>query len=428
MVGARNEDQHVAPMRTRLPFSALAHLALPAALAALAPGSAGAAERTIKSLGSKVDAVSLAPLLARGELALLQAPSGGVEQVVVFGILDGPPERVFDVLMDVEHYPEFLKTVAETKVVRRGKEMLVYTWKLDVPLLSFAGTRMQRGRSPSLVEVRSPDGNFRGSAERWELLPIDGGKRTVAAFYRTLDVSTGGLVIEALAKLEPSFGQALAVATTYVHLKGMQDRVANRKPPTPAPRTGPVPPLQRLALADGEPDLTRLRPLLELGELALIESHDDEALKQVSMLAVVNAPRERVAAVVKAADKYPEFMRNFAEQKTTPLANGTFQLEWELEVPFANLNGKSIMSLEPDGSIEILNTEGDIPRARFRWELIADGPARTVAAQYAYTDIRKASFFTKLLIERQPLFEHGVVIASTTVALQAVKARAEGRR
>ena len=56
------------------------------------------------------------------------------------------------------------------------------------------------------------------------------------------------------------------------------------------------------------------------------------------------------------------------------------------------------------------------------------GPDTTVPVHYAYSDVRKASFFTRKLIEKEPLFEHGAVIASTAVALTAVKARAEGRR
>jgi hypothetical protein len=34
----------------------------------------------------------------------------------------------------------------------------------------------------------------------------------------------------------------------------------------------------------------------------------------------------------------------------------------------------------------------------------------------------------KKLIEKQPLFEHGIVVAASTVALTAMKARAEGKR
>ncbi len=56
------------------------------------------------------------------------------------------------------------------------------------------------------------------------------------------------------------------------------------------------------------------------------------------------------------------------------------------------------------------------------------GATKTLGVHYAYSDVRESSWVTKKVVEKEPLFEHGIVLASQTVALTAMKARAEGRR
>ncbi|MBI4821922.1 MAG: hypothetical protein HY791_37030 [Deltaproteobacteria bacterium] len=379
----------------------------------------------IESRSSLIQPEALEPLLARGDLALIETTGEQLKQVLLLAPVNAPPDQVFDLLMNVEEYPKFVATIGSTLVLRRGGPMLEYRWKLDVPLINLQGTRVQRGRRPNLVEVRFSSGNFEGSRERWELYPLEGGKRTLVACYRALETSTGGLVIKTLASLEPTFPAALSVASSFVHLRSIQ-RFAAKLPPLPlVAQKGQVP--KFVPLRADSPELARSAPFLDLGIFAIIESNQDGTLRQVALLTKVSADKKKLLAIVRDAGKYPEFIPNFAKQDVTPIDARRNKLSWELEVPFQNLEGEAEMTVEDDGSVEIVNTTGDITRGRFRWE-IAEAGASSIPIHYTYSDVREASFFTKMLIERQPLVEHGVVIASGTVALTAVKARAEGRR
>ena len=78
--------------------------------------------------------------------------------------------------------------------------------------------------------------------------------------------------------------------------------------------------------------------------------------------------------------------------------------------------------------VSIIAETGDITRGRWRWEFFDRGPGASIPVHYAYSDVRESSWVTKKLVEREPLFEHGIVIASGTIAMTAMKARAEGRR
>lgn len=407
---------------SRLPIGLLALLVFSAL-------PAEAAKKKIVSRRADIDVATMAKLTQRGEVALIETTAEGrARQVVLFSVLDAPREKIFDILMDVEKYPKFLRTVVETKITSEKKGVKTFDWELDVPFFNLSGTRQQRGKRPSLIQVRGKSGHLRGSKERWELYPIDGGKRTLAVFYRALDVETGGILIKTMVDLESSMEQGLNLSTSFVHMRGLAAHVAGTAPLAFKAKAGKVPPFEKLALGPEGLDLDRLQPLLKHGQLALIESHADGTLKQTAILGIVNAPREKLAKIVQDPAKYPDFIPNFAEQNVTPKGKNQLELDWELEVPMSNLEGKSLMTIENDGSVDVVATSGDITRGRWRWEFNGVSANRTIPVHYAYSDVRESSWVTKKLVEKEPLLEHGIVIASGTIALTAMKARAEGKR
>jgi hypothetical protein len=78
--------------------------------------------------------------------------------------------------------------------------------------------------------------------------------------------------------------------------------------------------------------------------------------------------------------------------------------------------------------VSVVATGGDITRGHWRWELVPLSEVKTLPLHYAYSDVRETSFFVRQLIQKQPLFEHGIVVAASTIAMIGMKARAEGRR
>jgi ribosome-associated toxin RatA of RatAB toxin-antitoxin module len=346
----------------------------------------------------------------------------------MFSVLGAAPDKVWDVIMDVAAYPTFIDTVVRIDVAKKAGTQVMFDWEIDIPFFNLEGRRKQRGVRPKTVEVRGVSGHLMGSHEAWELFPLEGGKKTLVAFYRALDVDTGGVLLKTMIDLEPSMDQGANLATGFVHLRQLKQHVEKLPKSTYAARSGAVPPFSRLALDARGIDLGKLSKLLQHGQLALIESYPDGALKQVALMAEVNASSEKMAKIVQDPAKYPEFIPNFAEQKVTPQEDGKLKMEWELEVPMVNLTGTSMMTIEKDGSVDVVAVDGDIKRGRWRWEFNQRPNGMTIPVHYAYSDVRDSSWVTKMIVEKQPLFEHGIVIASGTVAMHAMKARAEGKR
>ena len=390
---------------------------------------ATAAERHVKSRRADFHLPSLVQLAEMGEVALIEStPEGRCRQIVLFSVLNAPPTKVWEVLMDVPSYPKFLKTVVQAKVIKRAKSQLLFDWEVDIPFFNLKGRRRQRGRRPYLVEVQGVRGDLRGSKERWELFSIPGSQRTLAVFYRSLDTETGGLLLKSMLQMESSMEHGATLATGFVHMRQLRRHVGSLPRPSYRAQSGDVPPFTSLRLDRKGVNLTHLGKLLRHGHLALIESYNSGALKQVAILGHVKANKKKMAAIVQDPARYPEFIPNFAEQIVTRIAPNRLKMEWELEVPMVNMNGISMMTIEPTGAVDVVAVDGDIQRGRWRWEFNERPDGTVIPIHYAYTDVRESSWVTRLLIERQPLFEHGIVIASGAVAMNAMKARAEGRR
>ena len=392
------------------------------------PSTAFGKTMRLTSRAKQLPKETMARLCSRGLVALVENNAdGSSRQVVLFAFFKAKAEHIYDVLMDVEAYPSFLSTIDDVYIVGRRKGMTAFKWTLDLPLFGLAGTRLQRGLRPRLIESRGHSGDLRGTSERWELFSVAGG--TLVAFYRALDIETGGFLLRTLVDLEPSTEAGANLSSGFIHLRGLQQHLAPlpqraKKPLRSA--TEPVPPFVPLDL-EKEAPLAELRPLLAHGQLAVIESHDDGTLRQVTLLGSAQTSAGKLRAIVADAARYPEFMPNISRQRVTPQADGNLKMEWTIKTPVSSMSGTALMTLAAD-RIEVNATGGDVPRARIEWRFVPIADDHSVVAYYTYSDIRAASWVTRMLLNAEPLLEHGMVAAAGTVALTAMTARAEGRR
>ena len=129
-----------------------------------------------------------------------EKPGSDVREVRAVGEIDAPPEKVYAVVTDFEHYAEFMPYLEESKVIRRTDDEVV-TWAImNAPLVSRrdwvvriklnpttkAGTTWTVSKeggppeSDKAVRLKINDGS-------WTLDPLDGGKRTRATYYLYTD-------------------------------------------------------------------------------------------------------------------------------------------------------------------------------------------------------------------------------------------------
>ncbi len=83
-------------------------------------------------------------------------------------IIPAPPERIFDLVADVERYPEFLPLWLDARIYRHQDETTYFT-EQEVglgPLHERFRTKTVMTR-PDIIEVTSHDGLFRDFRIRW---------------------------------------------------------------------------------------------------------------------------------------------------------------------------------------------------------------------------------------------------------------------
>jgi ribosome-associated toxin RatA of RatAB toxin-antitoxin module len=142
----------------------------------------------------------------------------------------------------------------------------------------------------------------------------------------------------------------------------------------------------------------------------------------------IRATRDKVVKIAHDAERFPEFVPNLVRYDVSKRKDGGLLLDYEIDVPMVNIEGQMNMDIGKNDQIEMTAVAGDIKRGQWLWTFQSLGPNLTVPINYSYTDVTDTSWFVRKLVEIQPLFEHGVVVASSTVQVRAIKERCEGRR
>ncbi|NJK89210.1 MAG: hypothetical protein HC923_07260, partial [Myxococcales bacterium] len=166
---------------------------------------------------------------------------------------------------------------------------------------------------------------------------------------------------------------------------------------------------------------------LSRGIVSWIQSTAGGRAAQVGVLALVDSDEEAVEGVIREASRWPEFMKSLEVQTQTPTGPGTWELEWKVSVPLGSVRGRSRM-VETEAGFDVTTTGGDITNGRALWSVLPIDDERSLLVHQTYSDLRAASPWIRALLDAEPLLEHGMLTAASTVVVSRVRDRAEGHR
>jgi hypothetical protein len=184
-----------------------------------------------------------------------------------------------------------------------------------------------------------------------------------------------------------------------------------------------VMPLSRLP----DDKLVGLAPLLQKGDLALIESNPDGTLKQVTLLLFVAAAPETVHEVIAHPGDYKKFIPNVTKSTWEARPDGTFASSWQLDLPVSSFDQTNIYTFEPGPTAAIdVRCPDERDDATYRWELkpVTGG---TVLVQYGYTDVKHSNSLVRSFMKRMPVTEHGLALAAQMLLAMNMKQESERR-
>ncbi len=122
------------------------------------------------------------------------------------------PEQLFDLVADIERYPEFLPWCVGARIVRREEDRVLADVIVGFKALRETFTSKVTFDRPSAIDVEYQKGPFRHLENRWEFEPAEGGC-TIGFFIdfefrsRLLKNIMGPLFGEAVRRMVGAFEQ-----------------------------------------------------------------------------------------------------------------------------------------------------------------------------------------------------------------------------
>lgn len=113
------------------------------------------------------------------------------------------PEQIFDLVADVERYPEFLPWCVGARVSRREGDVLIADMIIGFRMIREQFTSRVTLTRPGKIDVEYTNGPFKYLKNQWIFIPRDGG--CVIDFY--IDFEVRSRILRRL--LEPLFGEAV---------------------------------------------------------------------------------------------------------------------------------------------------------------------------------------------------------------------------
>lgn len=93
------------------------------------------------------------------------------------------PEQLFDLVADIERYPEFLPWCVACRVTRKDGPVVWGDLMVGFRVFRETFTSKVTLDRPDRIHVEYVDGPFRYLNNHWRFLPEDGGKATTIDFY-----------------------------------------------------------------------------------------------------------------------------------------------------------------------------------------------------------------------------------------------------
>src|SRR5437879_3299477 len=172
--------------------------------------------------------------------------------------------------------------------------------------------------------------------------------------------------------------------------------------------------------------LIGLTPLLQHGDVALIESNPDGRLKQVTLILFVAAPAATVHDLLAHPGDFKKFVPNITKSTWEPLPEGGVST-WKLDLPVSSFEQTNIYHFDPGptGGVD-MKCPTEEEDATYRWELWPV-PAGTVLVQYGYTDVKHSNALVRRFVKKMPVTEHGLALAAQLLLAANMKREAEKR-
>lgn len=176
---------------------------------------------------------SMLPLLERGQLVLVEpGKDGKFGAATAIVIVDAPPEKVWETLLKMEDFKDFMPKVTESSVLRREKDEMDVHFVIDVPGpdTDYA-VRYTKDDAKKTLTGTWLKGDLKGSRWLWKVEPAPGGKTLLSQQLAVKNFSSLAASLEDEAQ---TITVGVNVSSAIAGSKALKKRAEQRAPPAAA--------------------------------------------------------------------------------------------------------------------------------------------------------------------------------------------------
>lgn len=403
-------------MRSRDAIAILTALALALGWAAPARAEQGVTPPS----QAQVDAAR--SMFKRGLVMLVEPDAAGrLKQVTLFGDIAAPQQAIYDVISDPNTLPAREPSMRDIAIKARQGNALTYSWTYGDVLTRIEGTTALALAPPQAVFQRSITG-FGPGFSLFRLWPA-GADRTTLTITMNIDpTKTSNPILRWLSNANPNFQQVWNVGYSVMVFRGIEQVAVKRVGGTvPAPSgisgDGPLRPF-------GAEQVQALRPLLQKGTVAVIESDAQGRVAQASVAELVAAPPAKVQQILESPGSWATHFKSLEIDDVAQTAGGS-TCKMSLGFTAFTLSTDLALQTRPDG-VDVTSPSGQLSRSLLTFRQAPDG-AGTILTSTGRLRMHQGGRILRGMIEADPYFGHALNAAGIALFSRSFRRGAEGR-
>ena len=181
--------------------------------------------------GSTLGPQDLAQLMKQGEMLMTkETPDGRLDLITSGIIINAPPEQVLAAISDFENYPKFMPSTVAVKVLSQEGDVRHVWFHIKFTFVKPISYTVKYTLVQHLVPGKGywwelESGDLNKAIGSWEVIPLDGGKRSAAIYSIYTDIRSISKIIAYFIDKEPGMDVAINASTCVLVLRTIRARV-----------------------------------------------------------------------------------------------------------------------------------------------------------------------------------------------------------
>jgi ribosome-associated toxin RatA of RatAB toxin-antitoxin module len=361
-------------------------------------------------LGPENDPDVLKALLEIGEVIIIDYHPEHVPWLASAGIIiNAPIEKAYEAVTDFARYPEFMPQTEGARV----KELIpdLYDVEFDIVVrivyipVKAVSAIYHYNQAPFRTDWAGKDPDYALNYGYWQLIPVDGGMRTMA-FYTIYSRMKQGLA-RRLLEMDPSLEMMAAMSTATLVVRAMKDRAELLHQGAGGPNSSPSPLPGRGVFEVLSRNPGAVQYLASKGRVLILEEGEHV---WTSVAVVFESPPEQVwdwlVNVEDQAGNDPHIKVKVLKRDDREM---TARFEWEIYLVLT-FNAEYTLQYKLDRprgmTWHSIPGEGNVEGMRGSWDLIPlENGTRTLAIFRNTFDLRSLGFLMRALLRIESTFE-----------------------